>query len=462
MRSNLRYSLAGLLVSLAVFGSVPARAAAAAFSSISYTATGGQLVPGAITGVTNASQWAANGSAGAVTFTENVGARVAANDVAMVAKRTIPYLGILAGAARMLPYVAAATTIYSIYDLMRCHADGVTGVLCDGGVPKTQQTHTCYRMSQSFGRGVSLPPNCIGDAAAALQAEADSVGMVITGLSCSGATCTFTQVGGGYVHAPTTTTGRADVVSALMCAQGQPGADGLCPGGAQNHLSYDDAAAVVQPYTPPSNAPVLAHDVAAGGTVDLAPYALPAPVPLTGPAQVVGPAPSTVVTPAPTADNPHPAPVTQPGVAPVYNIQYQGDHYTYMTTTTVNNPDGSTTATTNPTPEITCGLPGTPVCQVKVDETGTRDFSPNFDRTPNTLPTTDSQKMNDTAAGVQAPSFGFISAPPIAECTPFDFAGKGSLNPCGIVGDVRGVMAYLWALAAAWMAFGWIRQTIAA
>lgn len=129
---------------------------------------------------------------------------------------------------------------------------------------------------------------------------------------------------------------------------------------------------------------------------------------------------------------------------------------------------GTSTETEEPTPfEMPCGVAGKPACLVKVDPEDTPVYSePVVPHKPADLITEDGTKRNETAASVQAPTFGFIGAPPIAECTPFDYpqdsmgTQMGSVNPCGVVNTVRQIMGYIWALGAAWLSLGMIRKTI--
>lgn len=123
---------------------------------------------------------------------------------------------------------------------------------------------------------------------------------------------------------------------------------------------------------------------------------------------------------------------------------------------------------------ITCGLPGTPPC--KIDETGTP--SPDSVGTVPTGPAgpftptiaDHANKINEVAGSIVTPSFGFFGAPAVAACTPFEFVdrvdGRGatyrlpSIDACGTVDGIRGVMAYIWALAGGWLILGMIRRAV--
>ena len=136
------------------------------------------------------------------------------------------------------------------------------------------------------------------------------------------------------------------------------------------------------------------------------------------------------------------------------------DGTTTVTTDTVTNPDGGNAES------VTCGLPGTPPC--KIDERGTPTFQTPVDVTPD-LTTADQTKRTQVDQSIQPPTFGFLGAPPLASCTPFEMpaqiVGNASvqipaLNPCGVVDGVRAAMAYIWAVAAVWLALGMVRRTV--
>ena len=136
------------------------------------------------------------------------------------------------------------------------------------------------------------------------------------------------------------------------------------------------------------------------------------------------------------------------------------DGTTTVTTDTVTNPDGGNAES------VTCGLPGTPPC--KIDERGTPTFQTPVDVTPD-LTTADQTKRTQVDQSIQPPTFGFLGAPPLASCTPFEMpaqiVGNASvqipaLNPCGVVDGVRATMAYIWAVAAVWLALGMVRRTV--
>lgn len=122
--------------------------------------------------------------------------------------------------------------------------------------------------------------------------------------------------------------------------------------------------------------------------------------------------------------------------------------------------DTGTNPGTSPAVEVkveTCGLPGKPAC--KIDETGTPTWEDKPATVLDALKNAEASKRDELMGKVPEPDLGWFGAPALAECSPFEYPnGIGSLNPCGVVDNVREVMAYLWALAAAWLSFGMIRK----
>lgn len=180
-----------------------------------------------------------------------------------------------------------------------------------------------------------------------------------------------------------------------------------------------------------------------------------APQPDGGPGVLTGPGsvsqPGTVTTTSPggtTTTSP-----TNP-----YTIVYGGNSFTWNNTTTTINNDGSTTTTTAPPEVKTCGLPGTPAC--KIDESGTPSYSAPSTAPIDALKNDDAAKRDAAAAGVQDPGFGWFTAPPIVACTAFAWPGGLTLDPCGPMETVRSIMAYLWALFAAWWSFGVVKRAV--
>lgn len=230
-----------------------------------------------------------------------------------------------------------------------------------------------------------------------------------------------------------------------LCPQGTP--EPVPPGGLPDLL-----------VNPPPNAPDLVRDaVEKGAEVSAAD-----PV-LSGPASGPGRAPSSSGT---TSTDPagQPAGSSSTSSTVINNYNYEGDTVTVTqtTTNTTLNPDGSTTTTVEDAePDPLCGVPGYPACAVKVDEEGTPEWKQPDTKELDDIRDADAVKLNDVAQTIPEPDLGWFDAPPIAACQPFLFPNDiGEVNPCGVVDSVRSVMAYLWALVAAWMAFGWIRQAV--
>lgn len=440
-------------------------------STWAYGSNGGRLVPGSITGLNSARTWAANITPGNVTVVDSVVARVAANDVAMTATRVIPWGAVLKGAARALPFVGTGLAVWSVYDAVRCHADG-SGMLCDPGQPKTLVREYCLGAGVLQGYGpsgaLSSPLSCGAGAAgagASLVEWANSSGLGDDpgGPGNRNSTVWFVkQVSGSTVYTQFTvtscfnggscaTSGRQDGPSAsvsvtdnLRCLTGSPGADGLCPTGTAVITSPDDAAAKVEPLPAlKPNAPGIAQDAAPWH--DYAPDALP--VAVNGPASVTGP-PQTSVYAPPTG-----APVTTT-TAPVYNITYAGDSYTYVTVTTVTNPSGTTTTTGEPPPAPdVCGLPGKAECDVKVDERGT----PSSGDLTGPIADLDAAKdvrvgqVGEGAHGRGALPWTFSLSLPVGSCSAFSIGsrlGAVAIDPCTSSGVALWRALLAWALAA--------------
>ena len=168
------------------------------------------------------------------------------------------------------------------------------------------------------------------------------------------------------------------------------------------------------------------------------------------------------------------------------NYRYDGPTVATTQTsvsTTVDNatglPVGSpVTSTTTPetpakpaeAPEIeTCGLPGKPACLI--DETGTAPAVPAAEYSSKLDPLKTSQDDHTSKVGSKddKPSFAgwtdFFTTPALATCTPVDLpnfkgASMGALDPCPVVGGVRMVMAYLWALGGVYLCLGFINKAI--
>lgn len=197
----------------------------------------------------------------------------------------------------------------------------------------------------------------------------------------------------------------------------------------------------------PGKAPDIWDEALPGGIPDTAD-----PPVLSGPPSVSGPSSSSQSTSGGSSTS-----------STTYNFTYNNGTVTITQTTTTSNSDGSTTTTQSDVPadKPLCGVPGYPSCKVSVDEAGTPEWEQPDNSRLDEIKAADAAKMNDVAQTIPDPDLGWFDAPPIAACRKIVFPHNiGEADPCGVVDSVRAVMAYLWALVAAWMAFGWIRQAV--
>lgn len=248
------------------------------------------------------------------------------------------------------------------------------------------------------------------------------------------------------------------VMRFVTCPFGQPDSDGRCPytkrwepigkDGAEGHLGNK----------PPARPDLVVQEgVGAGAPV-------PAGSPqLSGPSSGPGRAPGSSQTTNAGADG-QPTGSSSTTVNVTNNYHYAGDTVTVTQTVTNNttNPDGSTTETQQETePDPLCGVPGYPACNVKVDEQGTPEWKQPTTKDLDDIKAADAVKLNEVAQTIPDPDLGWFGAPPLAACRPYPLPNNmGEIDACNVVDSVRSVMAYLWALVAAWMAFGWIRQAV--
>lgn len=179
------------------------------------------------------------------------------------------------------------------------------------------------------------------------------------------------------------------------------------------------------------------------------------PPQVSGPPSVSSPGPSTTTTtPGGTT--------TTSNTTNTVNLTYNGSQIIINETTTTSNSDGTVTETTDqPFPEWLCGVLGMPDCNVKVNETGTPGWEQPDNSRLDDIKAADAAKMDEVAQTIPDPDLGWFGAPPLAACRPYPLPNNmGEIDACAVVDSVRSVMAYLWALVAAWMAFGWIRQAV--
>lgn len=227
--------------------------------------------------------------------------------------------------------------------------------------------------------------------------------------------------------------------------------DGKCPTGRYGGRSEDETSDRVGYYLPPGDVDDAARDAA-----DKVGPAADALDQLAGIPEVTGP--SSAPGPTRTTTSPGGVVTTQ---NTSYQITYLGDTYNYTITNTTTNSDGSPgTSETAPVEFKTCGLPGTPPCQI--DDSRMVFQSPGM-LDPAAEAARDAATRGALAGSVQAPpsTWDFsLLLPPLATCQPIDFAGLGSLDGCGMVETVRSVMAYVWALAAAWLCIGMFTKSV--
>jgi hypothetical protein len=165
-----------------------------------------------------------------------------------------------------------------------------------------------------------------------------------------------------------------------------------------------------------------------------------------------------------------------------HNYTYNGSNVTVTTTTTNVTTDNSTGAVINQTTTTTspetpappqpavCGGPGLPACNVKVDEAGTPQYDPDPFTLPESLQQQTEQQLEqiaDTAdkAGLFSDFASLFTLPPLRECAPValpPLLGRelGSLNPCAGVDWLRGLMAWVWAVAGFLFCWGCVRESI--
>lgn len=247
-----------------------------------------------------------------------------------------------------------------------------------------------------------------------------------------------------------------DVVAVSAQSTGCPGgvgagADGRCPGGQVVGRTADQVAEALAPYANSQQAEQAVRDGLTSG-VDLSPYWQP--LPMNGPSSLSSPN-QTVTS---TSVNGQTQTLT---TTTNYAITYGGDSFTYVTNQVTVDQNGQLVESTTSSPQPTCGVPGTPPCSVKVDETGTPTATPPDLSVFESLKAQDAQNVSEALSAVPEPSFGFIGAPPIVACRPVPLPNEmGEIDACNVVDTVRELMGFLWALTAAWISLGWIREAV--
>lgn len=431
--------------------------------SVVYGPSGGTLRPGSMNTVATAYRsFAANSAvAGEVIVKDAISTRVGSANAAMYTTRAIPWVGIARGAAVALPVLGTAALAYALYDGVRCKADpngGSTGLLCDPGQAQTMILQWC---GQTPTGGVTVCGASASAAASAIVARykqfADqssgansltySLGTQYTGNSSQAGynVASVTVQGGVTTTNPSAQTFVVTASSALGCTTGGVGADGKCQTGAFNPKTFAEAADLLPVPLPGADVIPLLKELLEKG-VDLAPVAVP--LPATGPAFVVGPVTTSVFTPVPTAANPNPVPVTET-VQPKHNITYgpDPDDYSYTDTQIKTNQDG--TVETDSPPLVECGIPGKSPCNVKVDETGTKDKGDlsAAEAALDAAKAAANKEIEDSAKRTSLP-WSWSWALPQGACTPFTFgtdAHPMTVDPCSAPG------VGLWRSLLSWM-----------
>jgi hypothetical protein len=359
------------------------------------------------------------------------------------------------GAARALPAAAAGVFLFELGNQIGCR--GVLPQLdafleCDPGSAPTTGTAWRYDAFAVPGVWFSTPQAAAYASCSAQNPNLEPGSNLETLALMRGQGGDLTTVHGGCqgIGGPcctgTTWTVGAHPYEAATCPGGlavRP--DGLCPTSVYTPASEQAVADKIEQHpgfiaTPEGYVrEAVDHGVDFG--IDASPETL------TGPETVTGP--TTTITTTPTS-----GPATSTTVQQEHNVTYQNNTYNYTTTTTTVSPEGTTTTTQAPEIE-TCGLPGKPPC--KIDEEGTAEFEePEALFDPRDL---DRQNMEEAVGGVFVPTFGFIDAPPVAACTNVDLPNDmGVFDICGPVEMIRSIMAYLWAIAGAWLCLGFIRD----
>lgn len=241
----------------------------------------------------------------------------------------------------------------------------------------------------------------------------------------------------------------------LQCKDGEVMIDGKCTGGQPKPC--DEECLVDRWGKGGPKVPGFA-DKAPGVVDEALGRGLPvpsSPPQVSGPPSVSSPGPSTTTTtPGGTT--------TTSNTTNTVNLTYNGSQIIINETTTTSNSDGTVTETTDqPFPEWLCGVLGMPDCNVKVNETGTPEWEQPDNSALDEIKAADAAKMDEVAQTIPDPDLGWFGAPPLAACRPYPLPNNmGEIDACAVVDSVRSVMAYLWALVAAWMAFGWIRQAV--
>lgn len=437
---RMRSVLAFLVIALAL--TVPS---AYASPSVRYSSNGGTLYPGPLNDIGSGYRSISlDDVTNATILRDVVDATIDGQRAGMAVRRSIPLAGALALGARALGPLGTAAALYDLYKGLRCTSSPSGFALsCDDGVAPTSPTVTSgWTHTGSTTVWATAEQAC----RSLITRSPGYTYRYVSGEYCVGTSPTGVETIMGYVSRASCPSGGCSGVL-VSCPAGSvlSAVDGRCSGGTVSSLTPEQAASRALPYADPKKAPDAVRDALRQG-IDAAPYAQP--LPAVGPSSLSGPAKTTT--------NSAGQSITE---STTYNITYSGDSYTYnITNTTTNNTTGETTTTTQQ-PKTECGVAGKPPCAVKVDEEGTPVWQDRDGSGLDALKAAEAAKRDELMGQVPQPDLGWFGAPPLAECAPFEFPNNmGSLNPCGVVGQTREVMAYLWALVAAWLSFGMIRK----
>lgn len=373
-------------------------------------------------------------------------------------------------AAKMLPLIGTASLAYDVWTELRCKfEDGQ--IKCDPGLDAPAGPNTSgFWLTNGDTRTSASTASASCSAYGPLQSEGcQSMSYNPTTHACK-ATCTsgYTATYATQFKCPT---GLKPYVSGEVwscvnmdgstpsgaCPDGSSPSpfDGRCPSGNYVPKSEDEAG---DHYG--KNAPKVpgAADKAPGIVQEGVGAGVPVP---SSPPEVSGPPSVSSPGPSVTTTSPN-GTTTTTNTTNVVNLTYNGSQIIINESSTTTNPDGSTTTTTDDSfMDWLCGISGMPDCNVKVNESGTPEWRQPDNTKLDGIKAADAAKLEEVAQTIPTPDLGWFDAPPIAACRKIVFPhGIGEADPCGVVDSVRSVMAYLWALVASWMAFGWIRQAV--
>lgn len=114
-----------------------------------------------------------------------------------------------------------------------------------------------------------------------------------------------------------------------------------------------------------------------------------------------------------------------------------------------------------------CGVPGTPPCAVKVDETGVPSTVTMSDPFPQ-IQASQKEKLDQIKAAdgsAWEPIKDLFFLPAATQCVPFAMPvvmGRQvpPIDPCPVVGGIQQVVGVLWYIAGFWIMLGWVREVV--